>query len=212
LINYKRFLMLAPHTDDVELGCGGTMARFLEDGAEINVAVFSTAEKSVPKGFPKTAIRDEFYRAMASLGVKKSRLTVFNYEVRTLSYHRQEVLDELISLRKSIDPDMVFLPSGEDLHQDHQTLYNEGVRAFKEVTLWGYELPWNTITFPTRGFVTLEERHIMKKWKALQEYKTQFAIKRPYFTLEYIKGIAKVRGIQVKAKYAEAFDIVRTKW
>jgi len=212
LINYKRFLMLAPHTDDVELGCGGTIARFLEDDSEIYVAVFSTAEKSVPKGFPKTAIRDEFYRAMSTLGIKEENLIVFNYEVRTLSYHRQEVLDEMISLRKTVKPDMVFLPSGEDLHQDHQTLFHEGLRAFKEITLWGYELPWNTITFPTRGFVTLEERHIMKKWKALQAYRTQFVAKRPYFTLDYIKGLAKVRGIQVKAKYAEAFDTIRTKW
>ena len=212
MINYKRFLMLAPHTDDVEIGCGGTIARFLEDDSEIYVAVFSTAEKSVPPGFPKTALRDEFYKAMSLLGIGKDFLTVSNYEVRTLSYHRQEVLEELIQLRKSISPDMVFLPSSEDLHQDHQTLYNEGLRAFKEITVWGYELPWNTITFPTRGFVTLEERHVMKKWKALQAYKTQFAVKRPYFTLEYVKGIAKVRGIQVKAKYAEAFDTIRTKW
>jgi len=212
LINYKRFLMLAPHADDVELGCGGTIARFLEKESEIHVAAFSTAEKSVPDGFPKTEIRDEFYKAMSILGIKKNRLRVFDYEVRTLSYHRQEVLDELISIRKSLDPDMVFLPSGEDLHQDHQTVFNEGLRAFKEITLWGYELPWNTITFPTRGFVTLEERHIRKKWQALQAYKTQLAIKRPYFTLDYVKGIAKVRGIQVKAKYAEAFDAIRTKW
>jgi N-acetylglucosamine malate deacetylase 1 len=212
LIEYNRFLMLAPHTDDVELGCGGTIARFLEEGSEIYVAVFSTAEKSVPKGFPKTALRDEFHRAMTLLGIQEDRLKIFDYEVRTLSYHRQEILDELIALRKSIRPDMVFLPSGEDLHQDHQTVFNEGLRAFKEITLWGYELPWNTITFPTRGFVTLEERHIRKKWKALQAYKTQFAAQRPYFTLDYIKGIATVRGIQVKAKYAEAFDTVRTKW
>ena len=204
--------MLAPHTDDVEMGCGGTMARFLEEGREIYIAVFSAAEKSVPKGFPKTALRDEFHRAMSLLGIKNDRLSVFNYEVRTLSYHRQEVLDELISLRRSINPDMVFLPSGEDLHQDHQTVFNEGLRAFKEITLWGYELPWNTITFPTRGFVTLEERHIRKKWQVLQAYKTQFAMKRPYFTQDFVKGLAKVRGIQVKAKYAEAFDTIRTKW
>jgi LmbE family N-acetylglucosaminyl deacetylase len=212
LINYKRFLILAPHTDDAELGCGGTMARFLEDGAEIHVAVFSAAEKSVPKGFPKTEIRDEFFNAMSILGIKRNRLKVFDYDVRTLSYHRQEVLDEMISLRKSINPDMVFLPSSEDLHQDHQTVFNEGLRAFKEITVWGYELPWNTITFPTRGFVTLDEKHIRKKWQALQAYKTQFALKRPYFTLDYVQGLAKVRGIQVKAKYAEAFDIIRTKW
>ena len=131
---------------------------------------------------------------------------------RKLSYSRQEVLEELVALRRKIDPDVVFLPSSEDLHQDHQTVYNEGLRAFKDITLWGYELPWNTITFPTRGFVTLEERHIQKKWEALQEYKTQFVLKRPYFSLDYVKGLARVAGTQVKAEYAEAFDAIRTKW
>ena len=78
--------------------------------------------------------------------------------------------------------------------------------------MWGYELPWNTITFPTRGFITLEERHLEKKWKALQAYRTQFVMKRPYFSMEYIRSIAMVRGVQVKAKYAEAFDVIREKW
>jgi LmbE family N-acetylglucosaminyl deacetylase len=208
-----RMLMLAPHTDDVELGCGGTIARFVEEGeAEIFVAVFSTAGDSVPKGFPKTALRDEFYDAMKILGVRKDRLSVYDYAVRKLSYSRQDVLEELVKLGRTVKPDVVFLPSSQDLHQDHQTLYNEGLRAFKEVTLWGYELPWNTITFPTRGFITLEERHIERKWRALQAYKTQFAMNRPYFSLDYIRAIATVRGIQVKAKYAEAFDVIREKW
>ncbi|HYB75500.1 MAG TPA: PIG-L deacetylase family protein [Nitrososphaerales archaeon] len=211
--NYKRLLMLAPHTDDVELGCGGTVARFVEEKeCEINVAVFSTAGESVPKGFPRTALRDEFYEAMKILGVRKDHLHVYDYSVRKLSYSRQAVLEELVKLGRSIKPDMVFLPSSQDLHQDHQTLCNEGLRAFKEITLWGYELPWNTITFPTRGFITLEKRHLERKWKALLEYKTQFAAKRPYFSRDYIMGIAKVRGLQVKSKYAEAFDVLRVKW
>jgi len=210
---FNRMLMLAPHTDDVELGCGGTIARFAEEGeAEIFVAAFSTAGDSVPKGFPKTALREEFYEAMRILGVKKNRLSVYDYAVRKLSYSRQDVLEELVKLRGSVKPDVVFLPSSQDLHQDHQTLYNEGLRAFKEITMWGYELPWNTITFPTRGFITLEERHLEKKWEALQAYKTQFSLKRPYFSLDYIRSIAMVRGIQVKSKYAEAFDIIREKW
>jgi len=210
---FNRILMLAPHTDDVELGCGGTIARFVEEGeSQIFVAVFSTAGDSVPKGFPKTALRDEFYDAMRILGVKKSGLSVYDYAVRKLSYSRQDVLEQLVKLGRSVKPDVVFLPSSQDLHQDHQTLYNEGLRAFKETTMWGYELPWNTITFPTRGFITLEERHLDRKWKALQAYKTQFAMNRPYFSLDYIRAIAMVRGIQVKSKYAEAFDVIREKW
>ena len=205
--------MLAPHTDDVELGCGGSIARFNEEGeADIYVAAFSTAADSVPEGFPKDSLKQEFHAAMTTLGIAPKRLSIFDYTVRKLSFSRQDILDSLIRLKESIGPDMVFLPSSEDLHQDHQTLYIEGLRAFKEITLWGYELPWNTITFPTRGFVTLEGRHIKKKWQALKAYRTQFALKRPYFSYDYIRSIATVRGVQVKAKYAEAFEVIREKW
>jgi LmbE family N-acetylglucosaminyl deacetylase len=205
--------MLSPHTDDVELGCGGTIARFVEDGEmEIHVAVFSTAEESLPKNFRKDALRQEFLRSMEILGIPKKWLTIHDYVVRKLSYRRQDVLEEAIEMRKSVDPDLVFLPSSQDLHQDHQTVYNEGLRAFKSVTMWGYELPWNTIAFPARGFVTLEERHIRKKWEAMQAYKSQLSIGRPYFTFDYVKGLATVRGIQVNSKYAEAFEVVREKW
>ena len=205
--------MLSPHTDDVELGCGGTMARLLESReAEVHVTVFSTAEDSLPKGVPKTQLKDEILKSMAVLGIPKGNLVIHGYVVRKLSYKRQDVLEEMVSLKKSIDPEMVFLPSSQDLHQDHQTVYNEGLRAFKEVTIWGYELPWNTIAFPARGFVTLEKRHIDRKWEALRAYRSQLSLRRPYFTYEYVKGLATVRGIQVKSKFAEAFEVVREKW
>lgn len=213
MIGVRRVLMLSPHTDDVELGCGGTIARLLEDKeTQIHVAVFSTAEDSLPKGYPKTQLKDEFLDSMGTLGIPKGNLTVRGYAVRKLSYKRQDVLEELVSMKKSIDPGMVFLPSSQDLHQDHQTVYNEGLRAFKETTIWGYELPWNTIAFPARGFITLEKRHIDKKWKALQAYRSQLSLKRPYFTYEYVKGLATVRGLQVKSRFAEAFEVVREKW
>jgi len=209
---FQRFLVLAPHTDDAELGCGGSLARFLEEKKEIHVVVFSSAEASRPKGSPKTLLRDEFFKAMKELGIPKSNLEVHNYPVRMLSYHRQKVLEELVKLRKEIAPEMVFLPSGSDLHQDHQVLHAEGLRAFKETSLWGYELPWNHITFSAQAFVTLERKHIEKKWKALSAYKSQFSLKRAYFSHDFIVGLARIRGTQVKSEFAEAFDVTRIKW
>ena len=65
----RRALVLAPHTDDAELGCGGTIARFLEEGVELRVAAFSTAEDSLPPGMPRTQLRDEFIESMGTFGI-----------------------------------------------------------------------------------------------------------------------------------------------
>jgi N-acetylglucosamine malate deacetylase 1 len=208
----SRVLVLAPHTDDAELGCGGTIARLLRTGAEVHLAAFSTCEDSLPAGAQPTQLRDEFMDAMSSFGIPEENLSVFGFRVRHLSSHRQEVLEDIVRLRKQLDPDVVFLPSGSDLHQDHQVLFSEGIRAFKERTVWGYELPWNHIRFSAQAFVTLERADVEAKWNALKAYKSQLELKRPYFSWEFIEGLARMRGVQVKAAYAEAFEVVRIRW
>jgi LmbE family N-acetylglucosaminyl deacetylase len=208
----QRVLVLAPHTDDAELGCGGTIARLLREGEEVFVAAFSTAEESLPSGTAPTRLRDEFLSAMETLGIPTEQALVFGYPVRRLSYHRQELLEELVKLRSQINPSMVLLPSASDLHQDHQVLNAEGLRCFKDMTVWGYELPWNNIGFPAQAFVTLERCDLQAKWDALQAYKSQFELARPYFSWEFIEGLARVRGVQVKTPYAEAFEVMRLKW
>lgn len=210
-MHHKKLLVLAPHTDDAELGCGASIARFVEEGVRVYVTAFSTAEESLPPGSPPDALRDEFLEAMRLLGIPAGCQRVYGYPVRRLSYYRQEVLEELVRLRNEIEPDIVFVPSRSDMHQDHQVLHAEGLRAFKHVTIWGYELPWNHIEFSANAFVTFEQRHLEKKWEALRAYKTQIKLGRPYFTHEFISGLALLRGIQVKARYAEAFDVTRIK-
>ena len=160
---FTRVLILAPHTDDGEPGCGGTIARFVEDGKEVYYAAFSVAEKSVPEGFPRNILEIEVRKAMKILGVSESNLLIYKYEVRTFSYHRREILEDIISLRNALQPDLVFTPSPNDLHQDHKVIAEEGIRAFKKSTILGYEMPWNNISFNTMSFILLEERHIKRR-------------------------------------------------
>jgi len=204
---FSRVLILAPHTDDGELGCGGTIARFVEDGKEVYYAAFSVAEKSVPEGFPKNILEIEVRKAMKVLGVSESDLLIYKYEVRTFSYHRQEILEDIISLRKELQPDLVFIPSPNDLHQDHKVMAEEGIRAFKKSTILGYEMPWNNISFNTISFIPLEERHIKKKIDALRCYETQRY--RSYLSEDFIRSLARTRGTQIEVEYAEAFEVIR---
>ena len=206
-IKNKKILALAPHTDDAEFGCGGTLARLLEDGNEVYCAAFSACEQSVLKSFPSDVLITEVKAATKKLGIKPTNLILFDYQVRTFNFHRQQILDNLIKLRKDIHPDIVFMPSANDIHQDHYTISQEGLRAFKFSTIFCYEMPWNNLTFNTSSFFVLKEKHLKKKIEALTEYKSQ--AHRTYANSEFVRSLARVRGEQVSTKYAECFDIIR---
>ena len=207
VLNFKNVLVLAPHTDDGELGVGGTISRLIESGAKVTYAAFSTAEQSVPDGMPKDILKREVKAATKCLGIEEENLIIYNYEVRKLNYVRQEILEDLIQLRKNNTFDLVFIPSLNDIHQDHSTIAQEGLRAFKNTTIFGYELIWNNLTFNTQCFVILEDKHLNIKVEALKAYSSQGF--RDYLSPDFIRSLAKARGIQIGGKYAEAFEVVR---
>jgi LmbE family N-acetylglucosaminyl deacetylase len=204
---YKRILVLAPHTDDGELGCGGSIARFVEEGREVHMCAFSIAEKSVPEGYPKDALLTEMKNAARVLGLADENVRAHRFEVREFPAQRQAILDAILVLKREIDPDLIFVPSPNDIHQDHQVVAREGLRAFKKQTILGYEEPWNNIVFETRFFVPLEERHVDKKVAALGCYETQLA--RSYLDESFIRSLARTRGTQLESMWAEAFEVLR---
>lgn len=203
----KKVLVLAPHTDDGEFGCGATLTKWSEAGSEIHYVAFSSCEQSVPEGFPKDILVQEVKSATKVLGIAPNNLNVLNYEVRKFSSSRQEILEDMVKMRKAINPDVVFTPSSNDFHQDHFTIAQEGLRAFKHSTILCYEVPWNNITFNTLCFSKVDEKHIATKVKSLEQYKSQAF--RNYATEDFIKSLAKVRGVQAGSTYAEAFDVLR---
>jgi N-acetylglucosamine malate deacetylase 1 len=209
MIAPKSVLVLAPHTDDAELGCGGTMARWIDEGSSVYTAVFSTAEKSLPRGSKPYRIKEECHLALDELGIPEDNRFIYDYPVRELGYHRQEVLEQMVELAERVSPEVVLVPSGTDLHQDHGVVFQESLRAFRTLTMMGYELPWNHITFSTQAFVVLDGEHLRRKWAALTKYESQIEIARPYFRYEAIEAIARVRGLQVKTEYAEAYELIR---
>jgi len=203
----KKILVLAPHTDDGELGCGGSIARWLDEGYDVYYVAFSAAEESVPQGFPKDQLRKEVMDATQHIGISSDRVTVYRHEVRKLNYVRQEILEDLISLRDIINPDVVLIPCSQDVHQDHQTIHQEAIRAFRHASIFGYELIWNNLSFHTDLFIELSEKNLKTKIEALQLYTTQ--AHRRYMQEEFIRSLAVVRGVQVGKKFAESFEVIR---
>lgn len=210
MINFnkvRKALVLAPHTDDGELGAGGTISKLNEMNVEVTYAAFSTANKSVPKKYKSNILKEEVKEATKVIGIKKDNLILYDYEVRKLGYHRQNILEDLILLKRLKPFDLIFLPSTKDIHQDHSTVAMEGIRAFKDTTILGYELIWNNINFNTNCFVKLKKKHINAKIKALSKYESQSH--RNYMKKEFIESHAITRGVQIGSSYAESFEVIR---
>lgn len=207
MINMNKILVLAPHTDDGEFGCGASIVKFSDMGSKLYYATFSLCEESVPNRCPRDILEKEVKFATKILGIEESNLLIYRYPVRRFAEHRQDILENLVELDRNLKPTIVFMPSFNDLHQDHHIIAQEGMRAFKKTTILAYEMPWNNITFSTQLFVKVNKEHIELKISALKEYESQK--EKPYANETFIRSLAHTRGVSIDAEYAEAFEVVR---
>lgn len=204
---FDTVLVLAPHTDDGELGCGGTINKLKQLGKRVIYVAFSTCEESVPEGFPRDVLTHEVKAATKALGIPPEDLVILPYQVRYFPRDRQAILEDMVKLNREHKPDLVFCPSSYDIHQDHGTINQEAKRAFKSTTVLGYEFIWNNFQFSSQCFIELNEDDISAKVKAMECYQSQS--KRLYAKDKLIRGVANYRGLQASVEYAEAFEVIR---
>jgi LmbE family N-acetylglucosaminyl deacetylase len=194
---YDDVLALSPHTDDAELGAGGTLSKLKRTGADITVFGFSA---------PRTVNEEEFRASTDVLGADS--VEIFDFETRRFLSDRQDILQILYDYSQEYQPDLVLTPSTSDLHQDHQVVTEEAMRAFRSATVLGYELPWNNIHFDQNCFIELDEADVEMKLEMLRKYESQVG-RRNYFEEDYLRGLVRTRGVQVDARFAEGFEAIR---
>jgi LmbE family N-acetylglucosaminyl deacetylase len=183
------------------------MARLVAAGCEVRYVAFSIATRSLPPGFPPDTLAREVAEATAELGIPAESLTVHDFDVRTFPERRQDILELLVALWEEWEPDVVFQPSLHDVHQDHRTVAEEGLRAFKRTTILGYEIPWNNFDFEYQWYVALEQGHVDLKVAALGRYASQHH--RRYANAEYVRNLARMHGVNVNREFAEVFQVYR---
>lgn len=204
---FNRILFIGAHTDDIEMMCGGSICKFIESNCEIYYSTFSFADKSLPEGFSSGATKTEVLNSVQILGIPVNNLTLFDYEVRVFPKYRQEILEDLVKLRRDINPDLVITHNSNDTHQDHKVISDECYRAFKQYSsIWGYESFKNNRIFKNDLYVKLNSQFINKKIEAISQYKSQII---KYDNRDAIKGLASLRGLQVNCEYAECFEVMR---
>lgn len=203
----KTILVLAPHTDDGELGCGATISKFLRKGANVFYVAFSSCRDSLPIGAEPDCLIKEMNVATTALGIPRENVRCLDFQVRHFENHRQQILDSMIRLNQEIEPDIVLSPSMHDIHQDHVTIAAECLRAFKKTTIVQYEVPWNNYTFDNQLFSCVEEIDVENKIRAIKCYASQDG--RAYVKEEFIRGLLITHGVQIGHQYAEVFEIPR---
>lgn len=199
-----KVLALSPHTDDAELGAGALLTRLVDEGAEVSVVAFSTGHHL------SGATKEEMAAAMEALGI--TAWTLRNYPDNFYYRQRQTLLRDLEKMRDAIEPDLVLVPASGDPHQDHQTVTQEALRAWRwrNVRMLGYEtLRARTAAEPFRPtcYAPFEEKHWFKKWAAVYAYESQRY--NGCMQGDVLHGLARVRGAQVGCQYAEAFEVLR---
>jgi LmbE family N-acetylglucosaminyl deacetylase len=203
---FRRVIVICPHTDD-EFGCAGTILRLVGLNVPIKMIALSRCEQSVPDGYPRDILEKEFRECASRMGINRESLEIWNFEVRHFPERRQDILERFVMLNKNYRPDLVIAPSSQDTHQDHATVFQESFRAFKFSSIIGYEMPQNLVSFHNQGFVVLDAETIDRKIFSLSAYESQSM--RSYSSPEFIRSLAKVRGVQCNADYAEAFEVIR---
>ena len=203
MFNINNILVLAPHTDDGEWGCGASIAKYIMEGKKVTYIAFSTCAESLPSNLPSDSLVNECRAATQILGIEDLRF--FDFRVRYFPSVRQEILEELVKLNQEYNPGAVLLPAQHDKHQDHQVIYAEGIRAFKNSNILGYELPWNNTKFQPNYFESITEAQLELKLNALKKYGSQ--AHRKYMDDDIVRSLARLRGLQASINLAEAFEV-----
>ncbi|NPV57475.1 MAG: hypothetical protein HPY76_12490 [Anaerolineae bacterium] len=193
---------IGAHPDDIEIGCGALIAQIV-DQTDILCVTLSDNKKN-----PELVdLVDEHYRSMAVLGVPAEKIILGDFETRRFPQARQEILEYLIRLNRSFKPDIVFVHTPSDIHQDHATITQEALRAFRGKTVLGFDVIRSSYGFFPNYLVGVSEEEVQKKINALAEYKTY--ANRYYFNPEITRATLIRNGALAERPYAEGFDILR---
>lgn len=198
----QSLLFLGAHPDDIELGCGALISDVSQQ-TSIYCMTFSDNQKN-----PELQnLVSEHYESMRALGLKDEQVELGTFETRRFPDHRQEILEKMLDLKHRLKPEIVFVHTSQDIHQDHITVTEEALRAFRGTTVLGYDVLRSSYGFFPHFLVEVSAVGVEKKIEALATYKTYS--NRYYFSPDVLRATAIRHGALAERPYAEGFDIVR---
>lgn len=196
-----KILCLGAHSDDIEIGCGGTLLRLIKeyDNLDIHWIVFCSNE-----------IRAQEAASSANSyleNVKHKQIIINKYRDGFLPYLGSEVKDYFEHMIKKISPDIIFTHQRNDLHQDHRLVSDLTWNTFRDHLILEYEIPkFDGDLGVPNFFVKLEDETVRLKIEGLLKHFNSQRTKH-WFTDDLLTSIMRIRGMESGAdvRFAEGF-------
>jgi N-acetylglucosamine malate deacetylase 1 len=198
----KRVLFLGAHPDDIELGCGALLHHIVRQTDVLCVTLSDNQRNPDLQN-----VKNEHLESMTVLGVPREKIVLGPFTTRIFPDARQEILEYFLSLRRDFKPDLILVHSKQDVHQDHLTMTDEALRAFRGITVLGFDVVRSSYGFFPHFLVEVSEEDVNKKIEALSCYATYRD--RYYFNNELTHSIMVRHGALAECPFAEGFDILR---
>jgi len=194
-------LCLGAHSDDIEIGAGGTILNWIETGValEVHWVVFSA---SGPRAAEAANSANAFLR-----GAKHIKLFLYEFRDGYFSYHGTELKDCFEKLKGEVQPDVVLTHRRDDAHQDHREVARLTWNSFRDHVILEYEIPkWDGDLGRPNIYQPFSQATLERKIALLHEH---FATQRSkdWFDPETFRALARLRGMESRApeRVAEAF-------
>lgn len=196
-----KVLFLGAHSDDIEIGCGGTILRLIRENPDIQITwvVFSALGE---RGEEARKSADEYL-----LAVKQKQVIVHEFKDGYFPHRGAEIKDIFEQLKQNFVPDVIFTHYRQDLHQDHRVLNELTWNTWRDHFILEYEIPkYDGDLGVPNFFVHLDKELCDKKTDALVRF-FQTQGNKHWFTPETFQAILRIRGVESKSPggYAEAF-------
>lgn len=197
----RRVLVVGAHPDDLELACGGSLARFADEGHQVIAVVMSHGGRGGDgDSRKKEALDGAESLDLAGISVQDFTDTRMATEIEEMV----KVIELAVDLFK---PDIILTHSAHDQHQDHHAVHLATMRAGRRSpTILCFESPSVTSDFSPNYFVDISD-YIDAKIAAVERHKDQAG--KPYMGAKVLRGAAVFRGGQARTAHAEGFEVIR---
>jgi LmbE family N-acetylglucosaminyl deacetylase len=196
-----KILCLGAHSDDIEIGCGGTMMRLIEEHEQLEIywVVFSAREQRR---------REARASAQSILGkLKKKTIVTKNFRDGFFPFEGYAIKDEFEALKKKFSPDLILTHYRDDRHQDHRVVSDLTWNTFRDHLILEYEIPKydGDIGNPNFYFELTRAQCERKRDLIMNHFVSQH--KKHWFTENLLFSILRLRGMESgrSSEYAEAF-------
>jgi LmbE family N-acetylglucosaminyl deacetylase len=196
-----RVILLGAHSDDIEIGCGGTVLRLIQEHPDIQViwVVFSALGERGAEA--RKSAREFLY------DVPENQIIIHEFRDSYFPSRNAEIKDIFERLKQDFTPDIIFTHYRQDLHQDHRVLNELTWNTWRDHFILEYEIPkYDGDLGNPNFFVHLDRELCDRKTDALVRF-FQTQGNKHWFTPETFQAILRIRGVECKSPggYAEAF-------